>query len=30
MVHEASSGEIAVIGMLYKAGRPDPLLSLVN
>ncbi|KAG4988996.1 hypothetical protein JHK82_031327 [Glycine max] len=30
MVHEASSGEIAVIGMLYKAGRPDPLLSLLG
>ncbi|KAK7262284.1 hypothetical protein RJT34_29850 [Clitoria ternatea] len=30
MVHETPSGETAVIGILYKAGKPDPLLSLLT
>ncbi|KAK7312584.1 hypothetical protein VNO77_36541 [Canavalia gladiata] len=30
MVHETPSGETAVIGILYKTGRPDPFLSLLS
>ncbi|RDX76379.1 Alpha carbonic anhydrase 7, partial [Mucuna pruriens] len=30
MVHETPSGQTAVIGILYKAGRPDPFLSLLT
>ncbi|XP_027347869.1 alpha carbonic anhydrase 7-like [Abrus precatorius] len=30
MVHETPSGKTAVIGILYKAGKPDPLLSLLT
>ncbi|XP_061362549.1 alpha carbonic anhydrase 7-like [Gastrolobium bilobum] len=30
MVHETPSGQTAVIGVLYKIGRPDPFLSLLK
>jgi carbonic anhydrase len=30
MVHESSDGKIAVVGILYKLGRPDSFLSSVS
>ncbi|XP_027077177.1 bifunctional monodehydroascorbate reductase and carbonic anhydrase nectarin-3-like [Coffea eugenioides] len=30
LVHQSSDGKIAVIGILYKIGRPDPFLSMLE
>jgi hypothetical protein len=30
MLHESSNGKIAVVGILYKLGRPDSFLSSVS
>lgn len=30
LVHESPSGEVAVIGIMYKLGRPDSFLSMVH
>ena len=30
MVHESSDGKIAVVGIMYKIGRPDSFLSSVS
>lgn len=29
MVHESQDGKIAVVGIMYKIGRPDSLLASV-
>lgn len=29
LVHQSTDGKIAVVGIMYKIGRPDSLLSLV-
>jgi carbonic anhydrase len=30
MVHESLDGKVAVVGILYKIGRPDSFLSSVS
>lgn len=30
LVHESDDGKTAVIGIMYKIGRPDSFLSMVN
>jgi len=30
MVHQTPSGEIAVVGIMYRTGREDPFLSMVH